>query len=283
MKSTSSLLLLLYLVLAPFVQAQAPTTIKLNLVSDGVFTVHATIAGHEGTFLFDSGAGISNISPDFAASIKCRPWGQITGFRMTGQRLDMPRCDHVAFTLAGRSFPASTVGVIDMTKFLPSEVGHIDGTIALDLLANQVFTLSYAGHFIRILDRNALSQTVKGLHSMPVHVVRDAEGLAVAVNLPVSTSAGTAWFEMDSGNGSGLVVVNKALAPLFDLTEGKDLPVSLSLEDGTTFIGPARVLDLILDGNLGASFLSRHDVTIDLPHHKAWVSPETRPAKQNRP
>lgn len=112
---------------------------------------------------------------------------------------------------------------------------------------------------------------------MPVHLVRDAEGLALTVNLPVLTSAGTAWFEMDSGNTSSLVLVNKPLAPLFQMKpEGKDASsVSLNLEDGTAFTGEARVLDLILDGNLGTSFLASHDVTIDLPHQTAWVRAHT--------
>lgn len=248
----------------------------------GLLKVHASVAGHEGTFLFDSGSGFSSLSPEFAASIGCHPWGQVTGFRMTGQRLDMQHCDYVAFTLAGRSFPASTVGVFDLSKYLPSEVGHIDGTIALDLFANQAFTLSYGGRFLRLLDSHALSHEVRGLRSMPVHLVRDAEGLALTVNLPVNTSAGTAWFEMDSGNTSHTVLVNKALASLFQLKpEGKDtFSGRFDLGDGTSFTGEARVLDLILDGNLGTSFLARHDVTIDLPHQRAWVSVSV-PAETN--
>lgn len=77
-----------------------------------------------------------------------------------------------------------------------------------------------------------------------------------SVNLPVITSAGTAWFEMDSGNTSNLILVNKALAPLFQMkTEGKDASsISFNFEDGTAFTGEARVLDLILDGNVGSSF-----------------------------
>jgi hypothetical protein len=118
---------------------------------------------------------------------------------------------------------------------------------------------------------------------MPLHLVRDAEGLALTVNLPVITPAGTAWFEMDSGNTSNLVLVNKALAPLFRLkAEGTDASsISLKLENGTAFTGAAHVLGLILDGNLGTSFLSSHNVTVDLSHRTAWVSTYT-PATAGR-
>ena len=277
MSNIAGFLLLLFFVVAPFARAQASTTVVLEPIVGGLLKLHASVGGHDGTFLFDSGSGVSSLSPEFAVAIGCRPWGQITGFRMTGQRLDMQRCDNITVSIAGRSFPASTVGVFDISKYLPNDVGHIDGTIALDLFANQAFTLSYGGHFIRFADQSTLINETRGLRSMPVRLVRDAEGLALTVNLPVSTSAGTAWFEMDSGNTSNLVLVNKALAPLFRLkTEGMDTSsISLELENGTVFTGAAHVLDLILDGNLGTSFLSSHNVTVDLSHQTAWVFPYT--------
>jgi hypothetical protein len=277
METLAPLLVMLLFVVAPFAWAQEPTTVMLEPAVRCLLKLHATVAGHDGTFLFDSGSGFSSLSPEFAAAIGCHPWGQITGFRMTGQRLDMQRCDRITVSLAGRSFPGNTLGVFDLSKYLPSEVGHLDGTIALDLFANQALTLSYGGHFIRFGERFTLAHETRGLRSMPIHLVRDAEGLALTVNLPVITSAGTAWFEMDSGNTSNLVLVNKALAPLFQSeTEGKDISIiSFKLEDGTTFKGDARVLDLILDGNFGTSFLSSHNVAIDLPHQTAWVSTYT--------
>ena len=112
---------------------------------------------------------------------------------MTGQRLDMQHCDQVTFHLGDRSFAPTTVGVFDIAKLLPSEVVHVDGTIALDVLSEEAFTLSYGGRFLRLLDRKALIEQTAGHSSMPIHVVRDAEGLALTVNLPVNTSAGTGW------------------------------------------------------------------------------------------
>ena len=278
MRTLFAPLVLLLLAGTPSARAES-TTITFKPAPIGLLTVQATVAGRQGTFLFDSGSGFSSLSPAFAAAVGCHPWGQITGFRMTGQRLDMQQCDHIAFTLADRSFPANTVGVFDISKYLPKEVGHIDGTIALDLFADQAFTLSYGDRFLRLLDRTALAQQSHELHPVPVHLVRDAEGHALTVNLPVVTSAGTAWFEMDSGNTSSLVLVNKALAPLFGLApDGKDPEsATVRLPDGTTFTGKTKVLDLILDGNLGTSFLSTHDVTVDLLHQTAWISSSASP------
>ena len=54
-----------------------------------MMTFHATVRGHEGNFMFDTGGGISYVSPAFAQTIGCKTWGQITGFTLVGQRLDI--------------------------------------------------------------------------------------------------------------------------------------------------------------------------------------------------
>jgi hypothetical protein len=277
----ATLLLVLLLITARSVMAQAPATVSLQPEVGGLLTIRATVAGHDGVFLFDSGSGVSNITPEFAAVVGSHPWGKITGFRMTGQRVDMQRCDGIAFVFAGRSFPAGTVGVLDVSKYLPSGLGHIDGTIALDVFAKQAFTFSYAGHFIRFHDARGLEQRTKTLHAMPLHVVRDAQGLALSVDFPVLTADGTAWFEMDSGNTSSFVLVGKHLAPLFQLSPENKEPqkATVTLADGTCFEQGVRVLDLVLDGNLGTSFLSRYDVTLDLAHQTGWVTPYAPPRR----
>jgi hypothetical protein len=280
-RKVATLILVVLSALPRLVTAQAPATVSLQPEVGGLLTVRATVAGHDGVFLFDSGGGVSSITPEFAAVVGCHPWGQITGFRMTGERMDLQRCDGIAFTFAGRSFPAGTVGVLDLSKYLPSGLGHIDGTIALDVFANQAFTFSYTGHFIRFHDARGLEQRTKTLHVMPVRVVRDAQGLALSVDFPVLTPAGTAWFEMDSGNTSSFVVMGKHLASLFRLYPDNKEPqkVNLTLADGTSFEAGVRVLDLVMDGNLGTSFLSRYDVTLDLAHQTGWVTPYTPPRR----
>ncbi len=56
--------------------------------------------GQPGTFMFDSGQGVSSFSPAFAAKVGCRPWGRTTGFRMSGERLDNQHCDNITFDLS---------------------------------------------------------------------------------------------------------------------------------------------------------------------------------------
>ncbi len=276
MEKLNLLLVLTFLIGSCSAFAQRTTVLTLEPATGGLMKVQATVAGHKGTFLFDSGSGVSSISPEFAALIGCEPWGQITGFRMTGDRLDMQRCNHLTFDFGKKTLQAEAIGVFDVSKYLPAEIGQVDGTIALDLFADQVFTLSYGRHLLQLLDSRDVARRKPKLR-MPVHIVCNAEAFALSVDLPVKTAAGTAWFEMDSGNTSPFVIVSDSVAALFQLpADAKRAPITLTLGDGTTFKGEARVRKLILDGNLGVSFLATHDVTVDVPHAVAWVDQSSR-------
>src|SRR5678815_1358274 len=87
-----------------------------------MMTVRAKVRGHEGLFMFDTGGGISYVSPLFAQTIGCKVWGQLSGFVLTGQRLDMPRCDDLVFDVQGQSLRAPIAGVFDIMKFMPPNV-----------------------------------------------------------------------------------------------------------------------------------------------------------------
>ena len=91
---------------APATTADAPLVLALERYHDKLFTVRAQIGGVERSFLFDTGEGVTMIAPALAQAIGCEPWGNIAGFRMLGERLDLQRCDDVTFVLAGRSFTA---------------------------------------------------------------------------------------------------------------------------------------------------------------------------------
>jgi hypothetical protein len=276
MRHLSTIIPSLFLCASLSLHAQrSSSVISLQPLSGRFLTVRASIAGHEGTFLFDSGSGVSNITPEFAGKIGCKPWGLISGARMTGQRLDMQRCDNVAVRLGAFQSGPGTIGVFDLGKVLPPSMSGIDGTIALDVFASRTVRFSYFHHTLEILDPSSVEKTAELGRSMPIHIVRDAEGMALTVNVPVHTADGIAWFELDSGNTSPWVLVGKHLASNFDLDPTVKTPqhISLSLTNGSSFVGSARPMDLILDGNLGTGFLMQYDVTVDLLHARAWIHP----------
>lgn len=235
--------------------------------------VRATINGKAGVFLFDTGGGVSNVTPEFAAAIGCKPWGQVTGFTMFARRIDTARCNQARISIGSYQAVPDTLGVFDINSLMPKGTEHIDGTIALDVFDGRAFEFSTANKSLTLLSTRDLKKRTAALHTFPIHIVRDAEGMSLTVNLPVKTADGTVWMEMDSGNTSPFTLINKPYAKLFALDDSntKPQPMKLTMLDGSPYAGPAGVHDLILDGNLGSRFLERYDVIIDLANKRAWL------------
>jgi aspartyl protease len=240
-----------------------------------MMTVRAKVRGHEGLFMFDTGGGLSYISPSFAQTVGCKVWGQITGFVLTGQRLDMPRCDGLEFEIQRQHLQAPIAGVFDIMKFMPPNVPKLDGSIGLDVFAGRAITLSLAEKELTLESRASLSLRQKRGKEVPIRLVREAEGIALAVVVGVVTPEGTAWMEIDSGNG-GANVIAKHIAPLINVQTGKKepQPASFSLVGGIPVTGNVRVNEtLIMDGNIGTRFLINWDLTLDLKNGRAWLAP----------
>jgi hypothetical protein len=237
--------------------------------------VHASINGQERSFLFDTGEGVSMISPDLAKAIGCKPWGQITGFRMTGQRIDTQRCDNVTFDMAGLSFRAPSAMVFDIMSFFPANAPRLDGSIGLDIFAGKQITFEFARNTVVVESASSFASRIAGATEVPIRIVRDAEGLALAVDLGVPTRDGTAWMELDSGGG-GAFIIGKHVAELFGLDPASRATqsVSFTLAGKVPVTAPARVMNsMIMDGNINVPFLSKWDVTMDLASDRAWVAP----------
>ena len=81
----------------------APTVSPLVPYGGDHWAIKADVAGHEEFVVFDTGGGFTAISPQAATALGCKPWGRITGFRMRGDRLDVQRCDNIAFIAHGAS------------------------------------------------------------------------------------------------------------------------------------------------------------------------------------
>ena len=240
-----------------------------------MMTLRAKVRGHEGLFMFDTGGGISYVSPSFGEAVGCKVWGQITGFVLTGQRLDMPRCDGLTFDIKGHNFEAPIAGVFDIMKFMPPNVPKLDGSLGLDAFAGRVVTLSLAEKTLTLESSRSLVDRIKRGKEVPIRLVREVEGAALTVVVGVVTPQGTAWMEIDSGNG-GANVIGKHLAPLLNLKTGlkEPQPANYMLVGGVPVTGNARVNEtLIMDGNIGTRFLINWDLTLDLGRGRAWLTP----------
>ena len=246
--------------------------------------LRAEVAGKPGMFLFDTGEGMTMITPALATAIGCTPWGNVTAMRMLGERLDTPRCDSVKLTVAGQALMADEAIVYDLVNIAGKDALVLQGALGLDVFAGRVLTIAMARHQVILENAGSLADRIGGAHAarpVPVRIVRAIDGASLEVFLGIRTARGTAWMELDTGNAGPTIFVSRAIAPLLDLDaanhptrDAKPQRVTLALAPGVAFTGVARVFpNMVEDGNIGLQVLTDWDLTLDLAHGKAWMAP----------
>jgi hypothetical protein len=149
---------------------------------------------------------------------------------------------------------------------------------SLDLFAGRAVTLNLADRTLIVESPRSLQTRIKQGKEVPIRLVREVEGVALAAVVGVMTPQGTAWMEIDSGNG-GANVIAKHIAPLLNLKTGVKEPqlANFTLLGGIPITGDARVNEtLIMDGNIGTRFLINWNLTLDLARGRAWLAPAKR-------
>jgi hypothetical protein len=239
-------------------------------------TLTVTVAGHEETFLLDTGGGVTIISPTVAKSVGCEPWGNVVGLRMTGQRVDLPHCDNISIALGQTTYRVPAAVVFDIMSIAGKDAPPLEGSIALDVFADKAITIEQAETRLIVESDASLAMRTRHAIEVPIRLVREAEGLALSVVAGVPTSKGLAWMELDTGNDDPVIVVSRYIAPLLGVDPAGHSPqqIQVALAPGIELKGGARIVDgLVMDGNIGVQFLRAWNITLDLKHGRAWFAP----------
>jgi hypothetical protein len=272
-----SILVLAALACAPAAGAASPARpviIPLTPYLGVVPSLQASVNGKPGTFLFDTAGGTTAIDPAFASASGCKPWGQVTGFRMRGDRMDLERCDDLKVEASGVRLTAPTAGVLDLRKLLPKDAPPLAGSLALDAFAGRAVTIELARNRLILETPASLKARVRAAVEVPVRFSRDAGGLSLTPLAAVQTPQGRLWMELDTGSDGGAVVDRHGAAALGldpDSKRGQDL--SMTLAGGVAVKTRALVGDLIIDGNIGGPVLKTWTVTLDLARQRLWIAP----------
>ena len=252
--------------------ALAQEVIRLERPVQDIEALSLKIDGHAGTYMFDSGLGTSAVTPATARVIGCTPWGKVTGFRATGERVDVERCNAATLDFGPISRRMPQLSVIDLQRFMGPVGARFAGAIGLDALDGRVVTLSVADHTLTVETDASTRRIAAEGREVPIRLVRSAEGAALTADLGVSTRLGEVWMEIDTGN-YGPSLIDKRAAGLVGLDPAKTPPQPLaSMMVGKAHIGGSAVVrDLILDGDLGREALREWDVTLDLARGRGWL------------
>lgn len=253
-----------------------PTVIPLGMYLGVLPSLEVRFAGGEHTMLLDTGGGLTVVTPATAAAVGCHPWGRLTGFRMRGDRVDMGRCDRVTLTVAGLRVRVPEAGVWDFGKALPKNAPPLAGSIALDAFAHRAVTLDLAKRRFVIETRSSLAARLRREHAVaaPMRLEREVNGASLVPLLGIDTPKGRLWMEIDSGS-DGEVIANRPLAHALGLDpqDRRPQPMSASIGGGLRLQAPARLTNLVIDGDIGEPVLRRWVITVDLAHGKLWLAP----------
>ena len=256
--------------------APAPAAvIPLEPYLDGDhFVFHGKIRDRDGLFQFDTGGGLTAVTPQSAAIIACKPWGRLSGFRMRGDRVDSKRCDSVTIDAGATVLHLPTTAIWDLSAILPKDAPPLAGSVGLDAFAGQAVTLDLAGR--RLIVETPQSLKVRTAHAaeLTVHMVWEAEGYAPSAMVALDEPQGRIWCTLDSGNDASITLARHVAADFgLDPDRKTSQPLDVTLPGGVRLIGKVHVADLIVDCNIGAPILRTWVVTFDLARGRVWVSP----------
>lgn len=252
--------------------AEKPQVIKLDRFRKALWKIHLTVKGKPGDFLFDTGGGVTLLTPDFSKDIECKYWGRTTGYNMFGKRGDDPHCDNVQIMAGAVALTPVNIGKIDFGEQFPGDKSP-DGLLALDAFDGKAITLDQTAATLTIETPATLAKRIKGMKELPFRLVRDCSARCLNGFLGVPTPQGMTWLILDSGAG-GVSLISKDHAAIFGLDPKlKEQRLKFEAAPGVPIDSPVLVTDMIMDGNLGQPFISKYIMTFDLAHGRLWVSP----------
>jgi hypothetical protein len=269
MPRTLLTLVLATLAAAPIV-ARAQTVIPLAHPTPTIRTVRVVVANDTLDFLFDTGGGVTVISPAVAAKIGCAPSGRSVGFRMTGQMLAGPYCHDVALSLGGLAL-RDDAGVMDLAQMLGPSAPRVDGMISLSTQRGRALTLDFEGNQLIVETPATLEARVRDMTPLAARLATGVSGgeLGVFIGVPVETTM--LWLEWDSEHNARTFLAPHAAALLGVTDSTGQGAIALPLAPTVKPVIAVQTKDIIHDGVLSARFLERATWSVDLATGRMWV------------
>lgn len=275
-----SLTALLLLTIAP--TSARPVLVPLEPYAGSLRQVSVVANGKPLKLLLDTGGGVTLLTPAAAATVGCRVFGRATGFRMTGERVDVRRCADITLGIGGRMLAGTEVGVWDLSSVLPAGLPPIDGVLALGSFAGSAITLELARNRLTIETAASLKRRAAGMRPIRMRVATGEGGGQLTVYVAARAPAGPLWLLLDSGNLAGVLMAPHALEQL-----GASVSQESERDLDVIGMGPIRTRlipkDLIHDGALGYEFMRRAVWTLDLASGRGWVRPSPATAAAQPP
>lgn len=247
----------------------------------------------EARFILDTGAGIHVVSNSLLRRVVSTPQGRFTGFRHTGERIDLDIFQIEALSIGGfrQEKPiVATWSLLDSVK--------IDGILSMKFFEHHPFTLDLRDSVLVFETSNSISDRAKTSRFVPIKVANiRGKSLDVFADFQVSDTlrleciidTGSPATIIDAGylNALGIdttssTVQKKVRKSLFGVSETEyittiptisiwDAPSSTVKNLRTTF-----KCRLIYDGLVGTDFLLGRRITFDIAGGHFLVSTDSQ-------
>ncbi len=254
---------------------QEPIVIELERYAGRLRQARVTIGGETHPFLLDTGGGVTVVGPRVAALIGCTPYGQMTAFRMHGERLDMKKCQSAKLQI-GEFATESDLVFLDLMSLLPEGLPPIEGLISLDTFKDQAITLDLSKNQLTVESEQSLRKRTEDMQEMRVAFDRGVDNNILDAYVEAPTLQGSLWLVLDSGNLSGFILNPQALKQLgfeAEANEGsEDNPKEIGFEIAGLGVvqTPVLVQNVALDGAVSAQFMEQLVLTLDLRTKRLW-------------
>jgi len=234
-------------------------------------------------FLFDTGGGGTLLTPKTAERAGCVPFGRATGFRLSGERLDSPLCDSMAFRIGAPAGYAVRLesGVFDLMRLLPPDWPELGGLLSLHSFEGRAITLDLRADLLIVETDSSLAERVRHMRPMRARIGRQSGGGGVDLFVQARARRGTLWLELDSGNLGPVLLAPHALEQLgarapADSAAGRSEGAESGWHVPLELVGlpPLDVAieqrEMIYDGVLNAAAMKRMVLTMDLRDGSLW-------------
>ena len=199
---------ILFLIFTTILSAQQPllekVKIPFTLSPNGHIIINAKINGVDGTFIFDTGAGMNLLTKKFADKITDleKTHHFHTGHRATGEAIQSDLYKASSLYIADYSSTDRIFAVYDL-EF------PLDGLISLTAFKNQPFTIDFKENILHLESESSLSKIQqKADFKLPLQVKND-RGIEISVSTTILLNNTLALnVGLDSGAGFGVYRFN---------------------------------------------------------------------------
>ena len=162
-------------------------------------TMQVEIDGVSHSMLFDTGGGVTAISPTLAKQLNCQTTATSIGLRMTGERVETPLCRDIELRVGGLVIHTEAA-VIDLAGMLGKDGPHVDGMVSLATLDGFAVSLDLAHDKVTIESARSLAARTKKATAVPFRRATGLSGGQLSPFAGVASKGGTVWVELDSGH-----------------------------------------------------------------------------------